>query len=107
MENFTKAAALLKNDFLSNTFTQIGAVYQLDDKYYDALEYYRYALLENPSNISILFYIAVIQDKLKNVKYALNFYNKFLAGSNGADKKLIAYAKKRVSELKNNKTVKH
>ena len=106
LENFIKASNLLKNDFLANTYIQIAAVYQLDEKYNDALEYYRDALRESPANKSILFYIAVIYDKLKSSKSAENFYAKFLSDSNGADKKLIDYAKNRVEELKNNKSLK-
>lgn len=106
LDNFIRASALLKNDFLSNTYIQIAAVYQLDEKYNDALEYYRDALRESPANKSILFYLAVIYDKLKSSRTAQNFYNKFLIDSNGADKKLIDYAKNRVEELKNNKSLK-
>ncbi len=106
LENFIKASTLLKNDFLANTYIQIAAVYQLDKKYNDALEYYKDALQESPANKSILFYMAVIYDKLKSSKSAQNFYAKFLSDSNGADKKLIDYAQKRVSELKNNKSLK-
>ncbi len=106
LENFIKASALLKSDFLANTYIQIAAVYQLDGKYNDALDYYRDALRESPANKSILFYMAVIYDKLKSIKSAENFYNKFLADSNGADKKLIDYAKERIVKLKNFKSLK-
>lgn len=106
VENFIQASALLKNEFLADTYTQIGAVYQLDGKYNYALEYYKDALRENPSNKSLLFYIAAVYDKLKNTKYALTFYNRFLSGSNSADKKLIEFAKNKILELKD-KNSKH
>lgn len=97
---FIKASEILKDPFLGNTYVQIGAVYQLEGKFKNALENYQYALQENPSDKSTLFYIGNSYDKLKNNKMALFYFKKFIKESPNGDKKLLVFAKSRIEALK-------
>ncbi|MCL5030134.1 MAG: tetratricopeptide repeat protein [Bacteroidetes bacterium] len=106
LENYNKAASLLRDNFLANTLVQIGAIHQIEGKYHKALEFYKDAFKESQFDKSPLFYIAAIYDKLKDEKLAVNYYEQYLFVSKNQDKKLIDYAQKRVSELKNNKSLK-
>ncbi len=100
--NFQQAAALLKNDFLSNTYIQLGASYQFYKKYQLAVEYYKDGLRENPSNTSTLFFIASVYDNnLHNNNTALYYYKRYLNESKNPDIKMKNYAQERLNILKN------
>jgi len=101
--NFEIADTLLQNDFHSNVYMQMGAVYQVQNKYKKALDCYKDALRENPSDRSGIFYLAAISDKLKNYNDAQKYYKMFLDNPENPDKKLLDFAKQRMGELKNQK----
>ncbi|MHB1685891.1 MAG: tetratricopeptide repeat protein [Ignavibacteriaceae bacterium] len=100
IDNFKQAASLLRSEFLSNVYGQIGAAYQLNGKYCLAADFYQDALRENPTDRSMFYYLAFIYDKHLNEKnVALNYYKKFLISSKNVDEKLIDYAKRRLRTL--------
>ena len=99
LENFKKADSLLQNDALADIYVQIGSVYQTQKKYNSALEYYKDAIRENPSNRATYFYLAAMYDKLNNKNVAAGYYKLFLKDSNNQDKTLVDYSKHRIIDM--------
>jgi tetratricopeptide (TPR) repeat protein len=101
IENFSIAVDLQRNDFLAESLIQIAATYYAGKNYHEALKYYHDALRENPDKNEIIFYIAAVYDHYyKDKSVALNYYKKYLSGTNeGVDKKLIDYANNRIKTL--------
>jgi len=97
----SKAADLLKNDFLTEIYTQLASSYYSLKNYKKALNYYKDALRENPKKTEINFYIAAVYERLYRDKtVAMNYYKKFLADSAKSDKKLVNYAVHRLTALR-------
>ncbi len=100
VKNLLAAANLLKNDFLSEIYTQLGASYNNAGKYGNAIKFYKDALRENPGKEEVNFYLAAVYEHYyKDKSGALNYYRKFLKDSVTVDKKLVNYAEVRVKAL--------
>jgi tetratricopeptide (TPR) repeat protein len=106
MENYKTADTLLQNSFLASVDAQIGSIYQIQQKYKEALEYYREAFRANPEDRSNMFYLAAMNEKLKNNRSALNYYKMFVSRPENEDKSLLDFAGKRIIELNKNESKK-
>jgi tetratricopeptide (TPR) repeat protein len=102
MDYFKTADTLLQNSLLSSVDVQIGSIYQIQQKYKEALEYYREAFRENPDDRSNMFYLAAVYEKLKNGRAALNYYKMFVSRPENEDKSLLDFARERIIELNKN-----
>ena len=100
IENLSAAADLLKNDFIAEVYTQLGATYYSIKNYREALNCYKDALREKPNKLELNFYLAVVYEQYyKDKSVAMNYYKKFLADFAKTDKKLVSYAKERLTSL--------
>jgi len=100
IKNFLAAADHLKNNLLSEIYTQLGASYYSKNKCREVIKYYKEALEENPQKAEINFYLAAAYEHFYEDKsVAINYYKKFLDDSVKVDKKLVNYAEERVKAL--------
>lgn len=96
-----KAAEMIRPDssFVSRIYQQYGAGYYREERYEEAIPYYKEAYRYNPSYIQALSTIAYSYERLKKYRQALEYYELYLKvarpGSRGYE-----FAKKSVDFLK-------
>jgi len=102
IESFHNALKLMQLDKIGYIYNQIAAVHYSKQNLKESKTAYEKALIYNPGNIDSQFYIAMINDKLKDWRNASIAYKKVLELAAGDSLQLekIKYSDKRIKELK-------
>lgn len=102
IESFHNALKLMQLNKIGYIYNQIAAVHYSKNNLKESKKNYEKALIYNPGNIDAQFYIAMINEKLKDWKSASLAYKKVieLAADDSSQLERINYSKKRIKELK-------
>ena len=102
IESFHNALKLMQLDKIGYIYNQIAAVHYSINNLKESKKNYEKALIYNPGNIDAQFYIAIINEKLKDWRNASLAYKKVmeLAADDSSQLERINYSKKRIKELK-------
>ena len=102
VESFHNALKLMQLDKIGYIYNQIAAVHYSKQNLKESKAAYEKALIYNPGNIDAQFYIAMINEKLRNWRNASLAYKKVieLAEGDSMQTERINYSKKRIKELK-------
>jgi len=102
IESFNSALKLMQLDKIGYIYNQIAAVHYSKNNLRESKKNYEKALIYNQGNIDAQFYIALINEKLKDWRNASLAYKKVieLAGGDSLQTERINYSKKRIKELK-------
>ncbi len=102
IESFHNALKLMQLDKIGYIYNQIAAVHYSKQNLKESKMAYEKALIYNPGNIDAQFYIAMINEKLKDWRNASIAYKKVidLATGDSLQTERINYSKKRIKELK-------
>jgi len=102
VESFHNALKLMQIDKIGYIYNQIAAVHYSKNNLKESKKNYEKALMYNPGNIDAQFYIAMINEKLKDWHNASLAYKKVieLAADDSSQLERINYSKKRIKELK-------
>lgn len=101
LDAFQKALQLMPFDKIGYIYNQIAAVYYSRNNFKESKKNYEEALLYNPENIDAQFYVATINDKMKNYKTAAAAYGKVvaLARDDSTQTERIKFSTKRIKEI--------
>ena len=102
IESFHNALKLMQLNKIGYIYNQIAAVHYSKQNLRESKAAYEKALIYNPGNIDAQFYIAMINEKLKDWRNASIAYKKVidLAAGDSLQTERINYSKKRIKELK-------
>jgi tetratricopeptide (TPR) repeat protein len=98
---FKKVEAIQMNNYVVESFINLGALYQQKKDYKTCLDYFNMALKYDPGRKSVLFRIGATYDEgFKDKAAALKYYSQYTMDSIDIDPKLYDYAVKRINEIK-------
>lgn len=102
VESFYNALKLMQLDKIGYIYNQIAAVHYSKQNLKESKAAYEKALIYNPGNIDAQFYIAMINEKLRDWRNASLAYKKVIELTEGdsTQSERISYSKKRIKELK-------
>jgi len=102
VESFHNALKLMQLDKIGYIYNQIAAVHYSKQNLKESKAAYEKTLIYNPGNIDAQFYIAMINEKLKDWRNASLAYKKVieLVADDSSQLERINYSKKRIKELK-------
>jgi len=102
VDAFHRSLAAYHPDKIGRVYGQLGALYFNRKKLREARDAYRKALQFDPSDAEAQFYVAVVYDKLRDFRSALEGYKRFLtiAAADPSQRERIETAKKRIQAMR-------
>ncbi|MCB0383634.1 MAG: tetratricopeptide repeat protein [Psychroserpens sp.] len=104
-ENYIIQALKLKDVPLDYEYQKLGVVFNRQERYQEAIEAFKKSLKENPENVSSAFFIVSTKDRYyADIDSKIKVYQDFI--ENYSNSPFLSFAKRRLSELKEEKFIK-